>query len=127
MTVERAGVAGAPTARTALIVTRAGYVVAAMWIFLCALAVMKSGAKALAPALDGSTFTDSLASTLGFGWLGALLVMSGSPIATSALALLDGGALHADGALTMLTGSRLGAAFVVLAVAVLYAPPRRGE
>jgi hypothetical protein len=99
----------------------------AVWLFLCALAIMKTGAKELAPALEGSAFTDGVASTLGFGWLGALLVMSGSPIATSALALLDGGAVDPSGAFAMLTGSRLGAAFVVFSVSVLYVLRGRGE
>lgn len=96
-------------------------VAAALWLFLCAIAIMKDGASALAPALQGSTLTNSLASTLGFGWLGAMLVMSGSPVAVSALALLEGGAVSAEGAFTMLTGSRLGASFVVLMVAFVYA------
>lgn len=93
----------------------------ALWVFLAAIALMKHGASSLAPALQGSTLTDSLASTLGFGWLGAMLVMSGSPVAASALALLDGGAVSSEGAFMMLTGSRLGAAFVVLTVAFVYA------
>lgn len=93
----------------------------ALWLFISAIAVMKNGAAALAPALNGSFLTDSLSSTLGFGWLSAMLVMSGSPIAVSALTFLDGGAISAEGAFTMLTGSRLGASFVVLAVAFVYA------
>ena len=31
--------------------------------------------------LKGSVFTDNAWSTLGLGWLGALIVMSGSPVA----------------------------------------------
>ena len=103
------------------VVSRLAYALIALWLFLSAIAVMKTGAAALAPALQGSVLTDSLASTLGFGWLGAMLVMSGSPVAASALALLDGGAVDAGGAFMMLTGSRLGAAFVVLVVAFIYA------
>lgn len=100
---------------------RVAFVLAALWLFLSAIAVMKTGAGVLAPALDGSAFTDSVTSALGFGWIGAMLVMSGSPVAVSSLALLDGGAVTADQAFVMLTGSRLGAAFVVLAVAFIYA------
>lgn len=106
---------------TGRIFARACQVAAAIWLFLAAVAVMKDGAAALAPALQGSILTDSIASTLGFGWLGAMLVMSGSPVAVSALALLDGAAVDAAGAFTMLTGSRLGASFVVLMVAFIYA------
>ena len=43
--------------------------------------------------LEGSIFTDNAWSTLGLGWLGACIVLSGSPMAASALALLDGGAI----------------------------------
>jgi sodium-dependent phosphate cotransporter len=100
---------------------RAVRIVFALWLFLSAIALLKDGAAALAPLLDGSALTDSRASTLGFGWLGAMLVMSGSPIAVSAIALLDGGVVDKIGAFTMLTGSRLGASLVVLVVAFVYA------
>lgn len=92
----------------------------ALWLFLSAISVLKDGAAALAPLLDGSHLTDSAASTLGFGWIGAMLVMSGSPIAVSAIALLDGGVVDEVGAFMMLTGSRLGASLVVLVVAGIY-------
>ncbi|MGH2820909.1 MAG: hypothetical protein ACRDJ5_09675, partial [Actinomycetota bacterium] len=55
------------------------------------------------------------------GWIGALLVLSGSPIAASALTLVAAGSISELEGFTMLTGSRLGAAFVVLLVAVVYA------
>jgi hypothetical protein len=98
----------------------------ALWVFLVGLTTMKAGAGAIAPALDGSTFTDSLPSVLGLGWLSAMLVMSGSPIAASSLALLDGGTLTRDETFMALTGSRLGASFVVLVVAFVYALRKRG-
>jgi Na+/phosphate symporter len=102
-------------------------VVLGIGLFVVALGLMKAGAQALVPTLEGSIFTDSPTSTLGLGWLGACLVLSGSPVAASALTLLDGGAISRDEAFTMLTGSRLGASFVVLAVGALYATRRRGE
>lgn len=92
----------------------------ALWLFLCAINLLKDGAAALAPLLEGSHLTDSPASALGFGWIGAMLVMSGSPIAVSAIALLDGGVVNEVGAFMMLTGSRLGASLVVLVVAGIY-------
>lgn len=100
---------------------RVAQLVFALWLFLCAIGVLKTGAAALAPLLEGSALTDSAPSTLGFGWLGAMLVMSGSPIAVSAIALLDGGVVDTIGAFMMLTGSRLGASLVVLVVAAIYA------
>jgi Na+/phosphate symporter len=93
----------------------------ALWLFLLAISVMKDGARPLGDLLQGSLLTDSVASTLGFGWLGAMLVMSGSPVAVASLTMLAGGAISDLQSLSMLTGSRLGASFVVLVVSFLYA------
>jgi sodium-dependent phosphate cotransporter len=92
-----------------------------IFLFVTALGLMKEGAAGLIPSLEGSIFTDNPWSTLGLGWLGAFLVLSGSPVAASALTLLDGGAISVNEAFTMLTGSRLGASFVVVVVGVVYA------
>lgn len=89
---------------------------------------MKTGAATLGVLQPGSVLVENALSTLGLGWLGALLVLSGSPVAATSLALVAAGE-ESGGArgfselegFTMLTGSRLGAAFVVLVVAVLYA------
>ena len=102
------------------------YLVLGLALFVTALGLMKAGAAELIPSLEGSIFTDNAWSTLGLGWLGACLVLSGSPVAASSLALLDGGAIDRTQAFTMLTGSRLGAAFVVLVVGVVYAIRGRG-
>lgn len=93
----------------------------ALFLFIGALQIMKTGAASLDILRSGSWLVKNAGSTLGLGWLGALLVLSGSPIAASALALVKGGAISELEGFTMLTGSRLGAAFVVLLVAVLYA------
>ena len=90
-------------------------------LFVTALGLMKEGAKALIPALEGSVFTDNGWSALGTGWLGAMLVLSGSPVAAASLTLLDGGAINESESFAMLTGSRLGASFVVLVVGAIYA------
>ena len=107
------------------IVSIAVYAVLGLGLFVVALGLMKSGAVALAPALQGSVFTDNAWSTLGFGWLGACIVLSGSPVAASALTLFDGGSITRTESFTMLTGSRLGAAFVVLVAGTLYAVRNR--
>lgn len=93
----------------------------AIWMFLTAITVMKDGAAPLRPLLLDSPLTDSMQSTLGFGWVSAMFVMSGSPVAVAALTFLAGGVINATETLTMLTGSRLGASFVVLVVAFIYA------
>jgi solute carrier family 34 (sodium-dependent phosphate cotransporter) len=108
------------------IALRVVYLVVGLGLFVTALGLMKEGAAELVPTLEGSIFTDNAWSTLGLGWLMACVVLSGSPIAVSALALLDGGAIDPTQSFTMLTGSRLGAAFVVLVVGVLYALRGKG-
>lgn len=101
--------------------------IAGLGLFVTALGLMRSGAAALVPTLEGSVFTDNAWSTLGLGWLGACIVLSGSPVAASSLALLDGGAIDRTQSFTMLTGSRLGAAFVVLVVGCIYAVRKVGD
>jgi sodium-dependent phosphate cotransporter len=108
------------------IALRGVYLILGLGLFVTALGLMKAGAQALIPTLEGSIFTDNAWSTLGVGWLGACIVLSGSPVAASALALLDGGAIDQTQSFTMLTGSRLGAAFVVLVVGLIYAVRRKG-
>jgi solute carrier family 34 (sodium-dependent phosphate cotransporter) len=127
---EAARVAAPTRARSSLeraagVAGKALTLVAGLWLFILALQLMKSGAAALAPRLENSSLTDGVASALGLGWLGALLVMSGSPVAASALSLEAGGTLSRDEAFAMLTGSRLGAAFVVLVVGFVYALRRK--
>jgi hypothetical protein len=93
----------------------------ALFLFVGALQVMKTGAGQFEALHHGGFLVKNAASTLGLGWLGALLVLSGSPIAASALSLVSAGSINPTEGFTMLTGSRLGAAFVVLLVAVVYA------
>jgi solute carrier family 34 (sodium-dependent phosphate cotransporter) len=106
---------------------RIGALLVGLGLFVTALGIMKAGAAALIPSLQGSVFTDNPWSTLGLGWLGACMVLSGSPIAASSLTLLDGHAITSSQAFTMLTGSRLGASFVVLVIGFIYALRQRGD
>jgi hypothetical protein len=50
----------------------------------------------------------------GDGWLGAYLVLSGSPVAATAISLFGAGTTSVLQTFTMLSGSRLGASFIVL-------------
>jgi hypothetical protein len=100
--------------------------VAAVYLFVLALQFMKGGAAAIAPQIRESVFFGNGAATLGAGWLGAYLVLSGSPIAALSLGLYAGGAITELQTFTMLSGSRLGASFVVLLVGFLYAVRNRG-
>lgn len=115
---------GRSRALTALIWT--GRIAFALFVFIGALQVMKTGAAGFGFLRGDGILVRNAGSTLGLGWLGALCVLSGSPIAASALALVAADAITPVEGFTMLTGSRLGAAFVVLLVAVIYAT-RGGE
>ena len=92
----------------------------ALFLFIGALQVMKEGAAGLS-VLSHDGLARNAGATLGLGWIGALLVLSGSPIAASALTLVKADTITEVEGFTMLTGSRLGAAFVVLLVAVIAA------
>lgn len=116
--------ASASSSAGSLILARlwwAGRFLLALFLFIGALQVMKTGAAALSILNNDGFLVKNAASTLGLGWLGALLVLSGSPVAAAALTLVAAGSISEIEGFTMLTGSRLGAAFVVLLVAVIYA------
>jgi Na+/phosphate symporter len=81
---------------------------------------MKSGARTLVPFVRDGLAVQNTANALGFGWLFAYAALSGSPVAATALTLFDAGALDELGAFAMIAGSRLGAAFIVLAVGFVY-------
>ena len=109
------------------ILIRLASFVVALFLFVLAIQLMKEGAKALAPHLTDSPLFSNAFSTLGAGWLGAYVVLSGSPVAAVALSLYVGGAATELQTFTMLSGSRLGASFVVLLVGFLYAVRNRGH
>jgi Na+/phosphate symporter len=60
------------------------------------------------------------ANSLGFGWLFAYTIMSGSPVAAAALTFYDAGVISLLSTFTMITGSRLGASFIVLFIGFIY-------
>jgi hypothetical protein len=119
------------TASLATWARRAAALLAGLFLFVGALQLMKTGAAALGIVQPGSILVENAASTLGLGWLGAMVMLSGSPMAATSLTLVAAGEESGSGlseieGFTMVMGSRLGAAFVVLLVAVLYAL-RAGE
>jgi Na+/phosphate symporter len=93
---------------------------ASLFLFMLAITLMKDGARALAPLLTQSALVANVPNSLGLGWLFTYLLMSGSPVAATALTFLDAGALDATGAFAMISGSRLGASFIVLFVGFVY-------
>ena len=81
---------------------------------------MKSGARDLAPVITQTLDITTPLNSLGFGWFSSYLVMSGSPIAATALTFLDVEVITPTSAFTMITGSRLGASIIVLIIGVIY-------
>jgi hypothetical protein len=93
----------------------------ALYLFILAVQLMKAGASAVGPQIEGEFPFANALSTLGLGWLAAYLVLSGSPVAATTVALFGAGTLTELQAFTMLGGSRLGASFIVLVTGLLYA------
>jgi sodium-dependent phosphate cotransporter len=99
---------------------KVGRLALALLLFILALQLLRSGARSLVPFVRDGLAVRSLANALGFGWLFAYVALSGSPVAATALTLFDAGALSDLGAFAMIAGSRLGAAFIVLALGFVY-------
>ena len=97
---------------------RAAFLLAGLFLFVFSLELLKKGAGAVGPLLRGLDVS-GLSGALGFGWIMACVVLSGSPVAAIALALLAAQTVTTDEAFGMIAGSRLGASFVVLVVGML--------
>jgi Na+/phosphate symporter len=100
--------------------TKIGLFLVSLFLFILALTLMKDGARGLAPFVENRFSLDSAANTMGFGWLFAYLVMSGSPVAASALTFLDAGIITTIQTFTMIIGSRMGASFIILFIGFIY-------
>jgi Na+/phosphate symporter len=99
---------------------KVGLFVVSIFLFILAITMMKEGARELGPLIRGRFSIDNPVDSLGFGWLFAYVVMSGSPVAAAALAFFDAGVVDKLGAYTMITGSRLGASLIVLFIGFIY-------
>jgi Na+/phosphate symporter len=111
--------------RAAFVSGRALFAASGIALFIFALQVIKTGASGLVPLLDGLSVSGP-ANALGFGWLMAYVVLSGSPVAAIGISLLAGGAFDQQESFAIVGGSRLGASFIVLAVGfILYLRGRR--
>lgn len=91
-----------------------------LYVFIGALQIIKTGAGALDVFSSGGFLVHNAGSTLGLGWIGAMLTLSGSTAAAAAMGLTAAGSISEVQGFTMVTGARLGAAFVVLLIAALY-------
>jgi sodium-dependent phosphate cotransporter len=101
-------------------VRKIGMFLASLYLFMLAITLMKEGARSVAPLVRNLLEVTSTANALGFGWLFAYTIMSGSPVAAAALTFFDAGVVDQLGAFAMITGSRLGASFIVLFIGFLY-------
>lgn len=89
-------------------------------LFILAIYLMKEGAHSLVPFVRDQLQVSNAFNGLGFGWLSAYLIMSGSPIAAATLTFLDAGAISTTTAFAMIIGSRFGASFIVLFIGFIY-------
>jgi sodium-dependent phosphate cotransporter len=94
--------------------------IVSLYLFILAITLMKEGAQSLAPLIRNSFDISGISNSLGFGWLFAYMIMSGSPVAAASLAFFDAGVVDKLGSFAMITGSRLGASFIVLLIGFLY-------
>lgn len=94
--------------------------IVAIFFFVLALELLKRGAGPLGPFLKDTLGIKNATNTLGFGWLVAYGVLSGSPVAAIALSFFDQRVITDVQTFSMITGSRLGASFIVLFVGFLY-------
>ena len=91
-----------------------------LFLFILAIILMREGARGLVPLVRDQFSITNAANSLGFGWLFAYMIMSGSPVAAAALTFFDAGVVDELGAFAMITGSRLGASFIVLFIGFIY-------
>jgi sodium-dependent phosphate cotransporter len=94
--------------------------IASLYLFILAITLMKDGAGGLGLLIQEIFSISNPANSLGFGWLSAYLLMSGSPVAASALTFFNTGVLDEMSTFAMITGSRLGASFIVLFIGFIY-------
>lgn len=94
--------------------------IVSLFFFVLAITMMKEGARDLAPLVRDRFSVDNPMNGLGFGWLFAYVVMSGSPVAAASLTFFDAGVINALNTYTMITGSRLGASLIVLFIGFIY-------
>lgn len=99
---------------------KVGLFIVSLTLFILAITLMKEGARDLAPLVRDRFRVTNAANSLGFGWIFAYVVMSGSPVAAAALTFFDAGIIDQLGAFAMITGSRLGASFIVLFIGFVY-------
>ncbi|MFT4869183.1 MAG: sodium-dependent phosphate cotransporter [Colwellia polaris] len=102
-------------------IKRIGYAVGAISLFIMALQLLSTSTGDLTPVLEQSLkpLLDNDLNSLGAGWITAYLTLNGTTGAAIGLSLFHSGIITSTQLLTMLSGSRLAAAFVVILIGVL--------
>jgi hypothetical protein len=117
--LQRPAAGEAPARQPAImrprVLGRTAFAIGGIAVFIFALQAVRAGSRDLLPILDALDVSGA-ANAVGFGWLFAYIVLSGSPVAAIGISLLSGGAFSEAEAFAVVGGSRLGASFIVLAV-----------
>lgn len=109
-----------PSTPGIIFVQRALMLSAGLFVFVLALELLKTGASSYGRTLIALLQISSPANALGLGWLLAYFFLSGSPVAAVSITFFASGTISALQTFTMITGSRLGAAFVVFLIGYVY-------
>jgi Na+/phosphate symporter len=110
-----------PTTRPVLRrVFRLVLLVGGIGIFVLALQLLKHGAEVYGHVVMQWLHMSGSLDALGFGWLLSYIFLSGSPVAAMAVSLFASGSISDVQTFTMITGSRLGASFMVLLTGFIY-------
>ncbi|NJK79041.1 MAG: hypothetical protein HC914_03705 [Chloroflexaceae bacterium] len=89
-------------------------------VFVLALQLLRKGAGVYGQSIIQFLDISNPVNSLGFGWLLSYIFLSGSPVAAVAISFFASGTIDAMQTFTMITGSRLGASFIVLFVGFMY-------
>jgi Na+/phosphate symporter len=107
--------------RTLRLMGRLAVAASGLFFFTFGILLMKDTAGLVA-SLHSDLFTHiegNPGRALGFGWIAAYAVLSGSPIAATAVGFLHVGALGPLASYSMIMGSRLGASMLTLVVGLI--------
>ena len=94
--------------------------ICSLLLFIGSLQLMQSGVSAIEPFVRDTLDVTNPVSALGFGWLLAYVLLSGSPAAAVAMGFLSDGTITSVEAFMMIAGSRLGAGMFVLLIGAFY-------
>lgn len=102
-------------------IRRAVYVVAAISLFITALQLLSISTGDLTPLLEKflKPLLDNDLNTFGAGWIISYLTLNGTTGAAIGLSVFNSGIITDMQLLTMLSGARFGAAFIVILIGVI--------